>query len=264
MRVERGLDRDLIHLNAYDTYLRGRWFADLYTKDGYEQAHRLFERAIELDPNFAAAHASLSLLEFFGWEHELSADVADLAHAFELARKAVSLDETLPVAHAVLGWMHLWWERDHDKAIAEAELAVTLDPNDAVGHAWLAEILTLSGRPGDAFAPIQKALRLDPQSSTVPRWTLAHAYYQSGRHDQAAKALQEVAALNPRFQPARLILVSAYAETGRDEEARAEAGEIMKLWPDISLAAREKRWPFKNRATLERIMVNCRNAGLPE
>ena len=132
-----------------------------FTKEANAQARQMFEKAIELDPQYAEAYAFLGWTYFGEWVFQWSQDPQILERAFELAQKAVALDDSLPLAHAALGQVYLW-KKQHDQAIAEAERAIALDPNDADGYAWLGAILNFAGRPEEAIGLIEKAMRLNP------------------------------------------------------------------------------------------------------
>ena len=100
-----------------------------------------------------------------------SQDSQTLERAFELVQKAVALDDSLPLAHRVLGLVYVW-KKQHEQAIAAAERAVALDPNDAEGYATAGEILNLAGRPEEAIGLVEKAMRLNPRSAVRLRMLL--------------------------------------------------------------------------------------------
>ena len=138
------------NLVAYDYFLRGRADQARATKETNAQAREMFERAIELDPNFAGAYAVLSHTYSRDWSYQWSDDTQALERASEAAKKAVTLDDSLPLAHARLAWIYLW-RRQHEQAIAEVKRAIFLDPNFAEGYARLGIILTYAGRPGEGI-----------------------------------------------------------------------------------------------------------------
>ncbi len=116
------------NLEAYDYYLRGREHFNRFTQEANAQARQMFEKALELDPQYAEAYAFLGWTYFREWGLQWSQDPQTLEQAFALAQKAVALDDSLPQAHVVLGAVYLW-KKQHDQAIAEAERAIALDPN---------------------------------------------------------------------------------------------------------------------------------------
>jgi len=131
------------NLEAYDYYLRGLEYHFRFTQEAFAQARHMYEKAIELDPKYAAAYASLGWTYVAAWAYQWSQDPRTLERAFELAQRAVALDDSLPIAHSLLGRVHLSKKR-HEQAIAEAERAIALDPNYAEGYANLARILAFA------------------------------------------------------------------------------------------------------------------------
>src|SRR5207249_3707562 len=129
------------NLETYDYYLRGREYFGRYTQETNAQAQQMFEKALELDPQYAEAYAFLGWTYLAEWGLQWSQDLQALERALALTQQAVALDDSLPLAHSALGRVSLW-KKQHDKAIAEVERAIALDPNDADGYAWLGETLS--------------------------------------------------------------------------------------------------------------------------
>lgn len=251
------------NLVAYDYFLRGRAYQATATNEGNTRAREMFEKAIELDPNFACAYAQLSYSHFREWRYQWSpgADALDLA--YKTGKKAVELDDTSPLAHTYLGWAHLW-RREHKQAIAEVERAIALDPNFAEGYARLGEILNLAGRPEEGVKLLEAAMRLDPHYPPTYLFFLGYGYYAMGRYDDAIAALKRSLARNPdHFSPHRTLAV-IFSELGRIDEARAEVIEMLRISPNATLSGQKKRMPFRDELVLEKYMNGLRKAGLPE
>ncbi|HEY7492098.1 MAG TPA: tetratricopeptide repeat protein [Candidatus Tectomicrobia bacterium] len=240
------------NLEAYDNYLRGLDYGHHYTQEANVQARQMFERAITLDPQFAAAYAALAWTHMLDWVWQWSQDPQNLERGFALAQQAVALDDTLPLAHRILGDAYLW-QQQHDQAIAEAERAIALDPNDAEGYATLAEMLAFVGRPQDAFELVEQAIRLNPQQQADYSWTLGHAYYLTGRYEEAMTALKRCLIRYPNFLPAYAFLAAIYSEFDREEEARAEMAEVRRISPPTAHTSLEWRLPYKDQAVFERL-----------
>src|SRR5262249_18504672 len=128
------------NLEAYDYYLRGLQLYWRTTKETNIQARQMFEKAIELDPQYAGAYAGLGFTYFLEWFSQWSADPQNLARAEEMDQKAIVLDESLLRAHAALGFVKLW-QKQYAQATAEIERALALDPNSATGYGNLAALL---------------------------------------------------------------------------------------------------------------------------
>jgi adenylate cyclase len=249
------------NLEAYDYYLRGVEYFYRSTKETNAQARQMFEYALALDPQYAEAYARLSWNYSMGWTSQWDQDSQALEQAVELAQKAVALDDSLPLARRVLGWVSLW-QKQHAQAIAAAERAVALAPNDAEGYARLGEILNFVGRPEEAMGMVEKAMRLNPRRQAIYLFYLGHAYRLTGRYEEAIAVLKEVLPRNPDFLPAHEYLAAIYSELDREAEARAEMAEVLRLSPHLSLEVLKQRLPYKDPAVLERYIAALRKAGL--
>jgi TolB-like protein/cytochrome c-type biogenesis protein CcmH/NrfG len=250
------------NLEAYDHFLRGRDQVRA-TNVTNAQARAMFERAIELDPRFAAAYAILSYCHWRDWFNQWSEDPQNLEQAFEAAKKSVNLDESLPLARAFLAWAYLW-KGHHEQAIAEARWATSLDPNFAEGYARLGEILSLAGRPEEGIDLIKKAMRLDPHFPPNYLIYLGHAYFAMGKYKEAILAMKRSLTGNPDFLHPHRTLAVIFSELGRTEEAQAEVAEILRINPRASLKSQRERMAFNDQAVSEQYLESLRKAGLPE
>ena len=228
-RERAGIERRYTdNLEAYDLFLQARDGFWRRTREGVAQARTTLERAIALDPTFAAAHALLADICRNEWWYGWRDDEAALDRALELARRGVALDDGLPFAHMFLGWIHLW-RKEHDQAIAEARRCLALDANNAEGHVRLGHTLDLAGRPAEGLPLIEKAMRLDPHYPPMYLFWLGHAFHSLERYDGAAGAYRRVISRSPDFFYAHLYLAAVYAQQGRMEEAKAEAVEALRM-----------------------------------
>ncbi len=259
---EQVVHRYTENVEAYDHFLRGRDQVRA-TNVTNAQARAMFERAIELDPRFAAAYAILSFCHWRDWFNQWSEDPQSLEHAFKAAQKSVTLDDSLPLARSSLAWAHLW-KGHHEQAISEAKCAVSLDPNFAEGYARLGEILSLAGRPEEGLDLVEKAMHLDPHFPPNYLIYLGHAYYVMGRHEEAVAALKRSLTHNLDFLHPHRTLAVIFGELGRNEEAHAEVAEILRINPRASLESQRERMAFFDRAVSDQYLENLRRAGLPE
>jgi adenylate cyclase len=155
------------NLEAYDCVLRGRELWERFTPEANREARRLYEKAIELDPDYARAYASLAwtyLVEHF--ERWAGPEDQPLERALDLARRGVMVNPASHSNHLALGQVCLS-KGLHDEALEALETAIALNPNDADGYVFLAQALTRVGRPGEAIDLIERAQRLNP---AAPRW----------------------------------------------------------------------------------------------
>jgi adenylate cyclase len=258
---KRLLRRYTDNMEAYDYYLRGLEYFSKLTKETNILARQMLQRAIDLDPQFAAAYALLGLAQSQEWTQGWSQDPQPLEHAFELAQKAIALDETQPLGYAILGEVYLH-KKKHEKAIAAQQKAIALSPNDADGIAGLGGILTWAGRPEETIGLAKKAMRLNPMYPTEYLWNLGHAYYLMGRIEEAVETLNRARDRSPEYIPVIAYLAASYAELGRMEEARTQAAQFNRLSPRTSIDAWRHRLPYKDKKVADRLISSCRKAGM--
>jgi adenylate cyclase len=247
---------------AYDLVLRGHEERRLTTRDGNAEARRLFVKALDLDPNYAAAYLGLAWTHLQSWQFMWSTDREGLERARELAERAIALNESLVGAHHVLGQIYLWMKQ-HDRAIAEAQQAVALAPNDADGYETLAETLCWSGKPEECIQAIRHAMRLNPHYPYFYDWTLGHGYYLTGQRQQALDSFARALKGNPNFLPAHAYRGVLFTELGRMNEAREEFEQASHLGTGVSMVSLRERLPYKRPADLDRLLTAAHRAGRP-
>ena len=224
----------------------------------------MYEKAIALDPSYERAHAYLAWTHLNDWRLGWSESrEQSLGRAFEVAQKAIALDDTGTYARAVLGEVYLW-TRQSERAIAEIETSLALNPNDADNRALLGEVLTFAGRAEEAIGYVEEAMRLNPRFPFIYEWRLGHAYFVVRRHEEAIAALGSLRDRNPGFLAAHLYLAANYAELGRGEEARAALAVAVKLNPLLSDDILRERIPYSDPGDMERLLAALHQAGLPE
>jgi tetratricopeptide (TPR) repeat protein len=254
------------NIEAYDYLLRGSEFFGRALKEtkkeANEQARQMWEKAIALDPPYAEAYA------YLGWSHWLDRYLGwspnpdqTLERELELAQKAIALDDSLAAAHRLLAANYLAKEQ-HEQAIAEEGRAIVLDPNWTNAYMELGTTLTFAGRPEEALGFIEKARRLNPREPVLYYNALGFAYRVAGEYKQAIVPLKKAISFSPNYLPAHVNLAICYAELGREEEARAETAEVLRLRPNFSLEGLKQRQPFKDLAVLESDLAALRKAGL--
>ena len=264
-------DRDIIgrrytdNIEAYDLYLKAWETYRRKTKERTEHARELFRRAIELDASFAAAYTGLSHTYFVEWNSGWTMDPSVLDRAVQLGEKAVALNEELPEAHDSLALLYAY-QRRWEESVAEAKRAVALDPGYAKGYARLAEVLTLGGRPDEAWALVETAIRLEPYCwSRFYQWVLGAANFATSRYPEAIAALKRCLTDDPDFLPAHIHLAAIYGELEMANEVRAELAEVGRLSLRLSLTSFERQlFPYKDPKVLQRLVGGLRKAGLPE
>src|SRR5229473_2441905 len=246
---------------AYDDALRGLEYLLTPTKEANLKARQMFEKAIELDPKYASAYADLGAIYLIDWVSQWSNDPHPLDRALQLEQQAIALSDSLDEAHRVLAETYLY-KKQYDEATAEAERAIALDPNSSFGYMVLADIMDFSGKPAGAVSLAEKAMRLDPRNPEGYLIEEGWSYTQMRRYKEALPILKRVLTRYPNNLGAHQLLVVDYTELGREDEARAEAAEVLRISPHFSLDMWRQRSPQKNRALLERNLADARKAGL--
>ena len=155
-------------------------------------------------------------------------------------------------------------KRQHDRAIVEAERAIALDPNGADARYRLGQGLIWAGRPEEAAASLERAIRMNPLAPATYFLNLGRAYRDSGRYEEAIGEFRKAIKRSPDNFYAHFGLAAAYSLAGRDEEARVEVAEVLKIYPKASLVGSAKNLLYRNKADTDRIIDAMRKAGLPE
>jgi adenylate cyclase len=250
-------------IEAYDHYLRGWDLASDESEEALLRSRAMFEKAIELDPDFAPAYAQLGYAMARDISGVTGARDADLARASELAEKALELDDTLPLVHFALAYVARQRQRPAE-AIASLEKALALDPNYADAYAFLGSVLSFAGRPDEGLEMVEKAKRLDPAASVGYSQADAFAYFALARYEDAINVLTRSLGRNPTSVLSRIFLAASYANANRLADAEWEVAELLTLDPGLSIASVREWVPFTAPEPLGRMVSGLRKAGLPE
>jgi adenylate cyclase len=255
------LARSSDHLQALG-YLfgAGRHFLR-FTQEENAQAQQLLERAIALDPQFAMAHTMLGFTYVFAWWWQWTQDPETLERASTLARRAIALDDASALAHQLLSAIYVL-KNQPERAGVEAERVIALDPEGADGYQLLGMSYVLAGRPEEGIGLLEKGIRLKPRLPASHFADLGGVYYLTGRHEEALETLKKALPLTPNWLPAHVSLAALYSELGREEEARAEAAEVLRISPNFSLEVLRQRVPSRDLAETERSLAALRKVGL--
>ena len=220
---------------AYGAYVRGRYFWNMGTAEGYRKAVEDFERAIRLDPAYSLAFAGLAdAYNLLGSYGELPMrDAHQKAKA--AAERAVELDDQVAEAHTSLGAMIASHDWEWAKAEKHFLRAIDLKPRYATAHEWYSEYLSWMGRHEKALRAAHHALELDPVSLRANSH-VGLALYRAREYDAAVERFRETLHLNPNFADAHVMLGVTLVQTGMYEEAIAEfqrAGVLTSNSPEI-------------------------------
>ena len=210
---------------AYDLYLKGRYFWNKRTTAGFLQAANYFQQAIAKDPGYASAYAGLA--DTFGlmstWYAAPQQEFMPKAKAAAL--NALALDDSLAEAHASLALVAENYDYDWQTAEKEFRRAIQLNPDYATAHQWYAEYLAWQGRFDEALAESERARQLDPMSLIIATDRGAILFY-ARKYDRAIDQFRAVLDMDPGFTNTRSFLASAYVQQGRFAEALKE-NELM-------------------------------------
>jgi len=255
--------RSTENLKAYDCVLRGMKEHWKYTKEANSQAQELFQKAIELDLDYAEAYSWLALSLLHSWTQAWNKEPQILDRAYQIANQALTLNHSLPEAHRILGDIYLF-QKEHEKAVLELKEAIFLNPNYADALAGLADVLNWAGKPEDAIPLIKRAMHLNPHHNVWYPFTLGFSYIFLEQSQKAIDILQRGLIHNPDFLAIHLALAGLYAELDRSEEANMEVEKVLRLSPDFTLQTLKEMIPLKDPVVKDRLINAARKAGLPE
>jgi tetratricopeptide (TPR) repeat protein len=205
---------------ARQLYTAGRYYATRRSADGMRQAIERLTRAVELDPEFALAHSELAdCYSLLNWYIEPPPPEA-WENAKQSALRAVAADPELAEAHASLGFVKLHYDRDWESAERELRTAILLKPGIQVAHRWYAFSLSAMGRHGEAFAEIERARQISPQSPVLAT-AVANVLFLAGRYDDTIEQCHKALELDSGAVSAHTVLRWAYEKKGKHNEALA-------------------------------------------
>ena len=195
----------------------------------------------------------------YGWSESRT---KSLETAYEIAHKALSIDESFAGIYSALGSIHLQ-KGEMKEALALRRKAVALEPNSANYHGLLGvTYLFMGDRTDEAIAELKNANRLDPFPLPWVSHYLGTAYRVNGEYDKAVEFFKKAIKNNPNYWLSYLGLSACYGLLGREEEAREAAAEVLRIDPNFSIG--KIITPFRNKADKERTLEVLRKAGLPE
>jgi len=216
---------------AYQLYLKGRYFASKFTKDGVDRGLQYFHQAIDLDPNYALAYDGLAYA-YWAEDDLLVAPNEVMSKAREAAKKALEIDDTLAEAHTDLALIYFEYDFDWGSAEREFKRAIELRPGYAAAHEYYGWYLVSQRRVEQAVQEGQRALELDPLSPET-NYVVAQNLYMLHRYDQAIDQLRKGLELDPNYVLSRMGLGLAYARKGDFSKAIVELEKAQRLEPSL-------------------------------
>jgi DNA-binding winged helix-turn-helix (wHTH) protein/TolB-like protein/Tfp pilus assembly protein PilF len=217
--------------DAYQAYLKGRYFWNKRTTEGFKKAIGYFQQAIDQDPNYALAYAGLADCYMRLNERDLPPAADTVSRAKAAVMKALALDDSLAEAHATLGFIKFRFDWDFPGAAQEYERAIQLNPNYAMAHQWYAFYLLAVDRQPEALDQLNRARRLDPVSLNINSGVGSYFYF-TRQYDQAIELLQKTVEMEPSFAEAHWTLGLAYEQKGLSKQAADEFKKVHDLSGD--------------------------------
>jgi tetratricopeptide (TPR) repeat protein len=259
------------HLDAEsnEAYLRGRYFWNQFTPDGYRKAISYFQQAIERDPSFAEAYSGLAdSYNFLVVMDSIPASEGNLK-ALEAARQAVSLGVNLAETHASLATVLARSEWNWSASEDEYKQAIVLNPSYSMAHRLYASYLGATRRHREAWEQINEAMRLDPLSLPNNAEVVRTLYY-ARNYDQAIEHGQKAMQLDPNYVRTHFWLGRVYSQKGMHREAIAASEKILEAMPDSTLGLTEMAYSLavagrrnEARQILRRLEERSRSAFVP-
>ncbi|MGZ6202986.1 MAG: tetratricopeptide repeat protein [Thermodesulfobacteriota bacterium] len=275
VQVKLALGTEAFRVEKYsEKYYKGKQGLDCYLKlmaavpqfargniESNNQARRMIEEEIAMCPENPLGYMYLGWVNLFDYILANTKSPREtIEKGVELAQKALAMDDSIAVAHALLGELYAY-TREYDKAIAEAERGVALNPGGMTCVRAYGLCLCYAGRPEEAIPVLEKAIRISPSF----HWSYLHlglALGMMGRFEEAVSAFKKAIQLEPNNIDSHIQLAATYSLMGREKEARAEAAEVLRINPKFSVESWKKRSPYKDQSETDRIIAALRKAGL--
>jgi TolB-like protein/Flp pilus assembly protein TadD len=263
--IERAKRKRPDSLDAYDLYLRALPLAFTAMPQDADRALALLERAIELEPDYAAAHAIIA------WCHEqrylrggLQAETRQAA--LRHAREAIAVGSDDAGALATAGFVVAVAGSDFETATAAFDRSFALSNSSALALGFSSIVRAWRGDDAMAVEQAERAIRLSPFDPLlyVPYIALAYAHFAAGRFDDAAIAAGRASQSNPKFTMPHVLHAAALANLGRDEEALAEVGRLRELEPDLTVETAVRSARYVDPAKIAELTDSLRRAGMVE
>jgi adenylate cyclase len=252
------------NLEAFLKYLQANEYIQRVNPEANALGMQLAKEAVALDPEYAMAYKTLARAHLTAvWIGTSKSPKQSIGNAMKLLQKAIALDDTYAEAHAYLGFLYAT-TRQHDKALVQGEKAVDLSPNSAECYYRLGKILNFAGRWEESIPKYERAIRLNPIPSNMYLFSLGYSYGMTGQYEEAITWCEKAIHKEPNSLFARLFMAAVYSFSGRDEEARIEIAEVLRIQPKFTLARFEKRLRYKKKSDVEKVIGALRKAGLPE
>jgi adenylate cyclase len=250
---------------AHDLFLRGREavLSSENTKDIFELALRCFNRAIELDPNYAEPYAGLAHAYTREFQNKWLGIPDSLDHSQRFLDIALQKDPEMPYAH-YLDAINKFWRGEPDASNAAIDRALSLNPNYAMAIGMRGINAVNSGNPINGIPDLERAVKLEPRAGHLYLHFMGMAYLLARDFETAVKRFKERIAASPATDLSRGLMISALGHLGRTEEAKEVRRELSEINPAYSFSEHVGRLPLKDPELLDMLREGYRKAGLPD
>jgi TolB-like protein len=265
--IERAKRKPTESLDAYDYFLRGMASVHQWTRTANDEALRLFYKAIELDPRFAAAYGMAAWCYIWrklnGWVIDSAQETSEGAR---LAWRAVELGKDDAVALSRGGHALAWFARDLDNGAAFIDRALVMNPNLAAAWNLSGWVRAYRGELDLAIEHHARAMRLSPLDPVLYNMHVgtAFAHFLAGRYDEAIRWANSALREQPNFAAATRVLAAANALAGHLSEARAAMAHLLELDPSLRISNLNEVFPLRRPDHLAKFAEGLRKAGLPD
>ena len=252
-------------LNAYEAWLRGIWHFNQFRRAEMDEARRWFERAIEIDPQYARAISQLGSTHTSSTAMGWTVDPGGLDRALELADRAQALDPASGRPYILRAGVYLN-RRQSQEAEEAARAGIQMAPAEPIGHVFLGVALLQQGRFQEGLAFFRTAIRINPRTSEIApmKGIMAIALYRLGQTDEAVALWEKARAANADLVSFRIPLVDHYEAAGQHAEAVAVAREILAVNPEMTAeVAANAGFVARDVDEIPALVANLRRAGLP-
>ena len=224
----RNNNRQTENLEAYSLYLKGRYYSEMMTADGFKKAFEIFEKALLEDPAYAPVYTGLATVCWYKtyWGNISPNDLYLRAKVY--ADRALEIDDSLAEAHSLLGCINMNYFWNWNLAEINFRQSLKLNPNSALSHFHYSLLLNFTGHKEEAISEVRQAQKLDPLSFYINGFA-SFIFYSAGRYDEAGEIAQMTIAMNPGYFYPHHVLGMVYSAKSMSREAVAEFEKAAEL-----------------------------------
>ncbi len=233
---------------AFQLYLKGRYYRHKYSEESIHKAVTYFNQALERDPTYALAYAGLADA-YYGLSNLYAPPREAMPRAREAAQRALAIDDSLAQAHTSLALVQVWYDWDFTSGEREFRRAISLNPNDSEAHRLYGNFLIASGQLSRALAEMKLAEQLDPLSAPAC-WDVGRVLFYAGRYPEARAQAKKALELDDHFAHGYLLLAQISEREGTTDDALALLQKAMSIagrtpllvsmWGSVSARAGKK------------------------